>query len=142
MPFLQANNLDRFADGFEHLGVHKLEDLHLLLVADLDALGLKTLHKRRFQAAIFVPDFPKLDFCAIDGASIATVLAGLSMGHYAGALADVGADHIDDLVAFAKDDFATFDSELEVCLRPASLASRQTHCMRLNPSHPPYPPLR
>ena len=127
MSFLQANNLVRFAEGFEHLGVHKLQDFHLLQIAELDALGLKTLHKRRFQAATSVSNFPKLDFGAIDSSSIATVLAGLGMEHHAGALADVGADHVDDLVAFAKEDFAAFDSELEVC--PASFMPRQMPCL-------------
>jgi hypothetical protein len=114
LAFLHANNLDRFAEGFEHLGANNLSDMHLVLIAELEALGLAAMHKRRFQAAIAVPDFPCLNFDTIDGSSIATLLAGVGLAHFAGALADVGADHIDDLVAFATDDFAAFDNELEV----------------------------
>ena len=44
--------LDSYFEGFRALGVDSLNDLRLVVEADLDGLGMKVIHKRKYLDAV------------------------------------------------------------------------------------------
>ena len=104
--------LDRFLPAFEKLGVQAVRDFQLVLLAELSAMGMKTLHRKRFQVALTASKAPRFDFDKLDTTSMLAFLDGIGLAYFYEQIASIGADTVADLISLVESDMQAVNAEL------------------------------
>ena len=104
--------LERFLPAFQNLGVQAVGDFQLVLLAELDAMGMKTLHRKRFQVALTASKAPRFDFDKLDTTSTLTFLDGVGLSYFSEQIASIGADTVADLISLLESDMQAVNAEL------------------------------